>query len=393
MNLPLFIAGRYLFARKSHNVINVISAISVAGMAIGTAALIIILSVYNGFDDLIRQSLDRSDPDILITPSSGKVIDADEDLLEWLHSREGVISTGTYLQENVFASYEGRQSVVKARGIDDSNFYFGQIPVCAVSGSLAAGMEINPAFVAKLELFYPERDKPISMSNPMGSIKFVKVHPDAIFPDQSQKDNSLVLLPLACMRELLGYEREVSAIEVRTDCSARCLKRLMDDIAEHIGPSVEVSDRFGQNEALYKMMRYEKTAIFLILIFIIIIIAFNIFGCLSMLIIEKKEDIGTLYSLGATERFVRRTFILEGWLISLLGLSIGLAAGLTLSFIQQRFGLITIPGSLIVEAYPVRVKLADIAITTLGVASIGYLIALLPVSGCVSSGGKTKGVD
>ena len=381
MNLPLFIAARYLFAKKSHNVINIISAISAVGMAIGTAALIIILSVYNGFDDLIRKSLDSSDPDILITPSEGKVFTPDGELLDWLRGREGVIAADTYLQENVFISYEGRQSVAKARGTNDPTLWFGDIPVCAVSNSLALKMDISPRFIAKLEIYYPARDKSVSMAAPMSSLQSFRVHPDRVFNGSSQKDNSLVLVPIECMRDLLQYDTEVSAIEVWTEeCGGRGFASLVDSISERLGPSFKVSDRMRQNESLYKMMKYEKAAIFLILIFVIIIIAFNVFGSLSMLIIEKSEDIRTFYSMGATRKTVRRTFVLEGWLISLLGLAAGLAIGVLFAFLQQRFSLISIPGNYIVSAYPVIVKGTDIALTTAGVALIGYLIALLPVS-------------
>lgn len=380
MNLPLFIAGRYLFARKSHNVINIISAISAIGMAIGTAALIIILSVYNGFDDLIRKSLDSSDPDILITPAEGKAFSPDSTFLTWAADLDGVIAVDTYLQENVFVSYEGRQSVAKARGLKDPTLYFGEIPICAVSSSLASRMDIHTQFLAKLEIYYPARDRAISIANPMSSLESFRVHPDRIFNDSSEKDNSLVLVPMDCMRELLKYDSEVSAVEIWTDANRKRTSALIDMISERLGSGFNVYDRFRQNESLYKMMRYEKAAIFLILIFIIIIIAFNIFGSLSMLIIEKSDDIDTFYSMGATEQMMRRTFILEGWLISLLGLAAGLATGLLLAFLQQRFGLISLPGNFLVSAYPVIIKWSDILLTAGGVALIGYLIALLPAS-------------
>ena len=380
MNLPLFIAGRYLFARKSHNVINIISAISATGMAIGTAALIIILSVYNGFDDLIRKSLDGSDPDILVTPAEGKVFLPDSTFIGWILQQDGVIAADTYLQENVFVSYEGRQAVAKARGTGDPTLYFGEIPVCAVSSSLASKMDIHTQFLSKLEIYYPARDRAISIANPMSSLESFRVHPDRIFNNSSEKESSLVLVPVECMRSLLKYDKEVSAIEIWTNCSDKRTEELVREISATLGPAFKVSDRFRQNESLYKMMRYEKGAIFLILIFIIIIIAFNIFGSLSMLIIEKSEDINTFYSMGATGKMMRHTFVLEGWLISLLGLAAGLATGLLFAFIQQRFGLITIPGSYIVSAYPVIIKWSDVALTTVGVAAIGYIIALLPTS-------------
>jgi len=379
MNLPLFIAGRYLFARKSHNVINIISAISAIGMAIGTAALIIILSVYNGFNDLIESSLDGSDPDILVTPAEGKVFIPDQDVVDWISQMREVIFVDQYLQESVFVSYDDVQTVARARGVSDPTLFFGDIPVCSVSNSLALELGISPRFIAKLDIYYPDRNKNISMINPMGSLNSIKLHPDYLFTESSEKETSLVRVPISSMRELLGYEREVSALEIRTDCSDKRLQSVIGEIQQRLGPDFKVADRFQQNESLFKMMRYEKAAIFLILFFIVIIIAFNIFGSLSMLIIEKSDDIQTFYSLGATKQFLRRTFILEGWLISLLGLSAGLAVGLILVLIQQETGLITIPGNYLIDAYPVRVSWTDILFTAAGVSLIGYLIALLPV--------------
>jgi len=380
MNLPLFIAGRYLFAKKSHNVINIISAISAIGMAIGTSALIIILSVYNGFNDLIERSLDSSDPDILVTPAEGKVFSPDGELIDWIRERRGVIFVDSYLEESVFVSYDGVQSVAKARGVSDPTLFFGEIPVCSVSNSLALQLSISPRFISKLDIYYPDRNKNISMINPMGSLNSIRLHPDYLFTESSDKEASMVRVPIGSMRELLGYDTEVSAIEIRTDCSDRQLEVLIGEIQQKLGASFKVADRFQQNESLFKMMKYEKAAIFLILFFIVIIIAFNIFGSLSMLIIEKTEDIRTFYSMGATKRFIRKTFILEGWLISLLGLSAGLAAGLLLAFIQQKTGLITIPGNYLIDAYPVRISGIDVLATAAGVAIIGYLIALLPVN-------------
>ena len=184
------------------------------------------------------------------------------------------------------------------------------------------------------------------------------------------------------MRELLKYDEEISALEVRfrEGMTQREQRRFLREMQERFGPSFRVLDRYRQNESLYKMMRYEKAAIFLILIFIIIIIAFNIFGSLSMLIIEKQDDIGTLGSLGAPPRLIRRIFVLEGWLISLLGLAAGLVLGLGLAWLQQRFGFVKMPGDFLVKSYPVIVQWTDIVLTVVGVALIGYLIALLPVA-------------
>ena len=183
------------------------------------------------------------------------------------------------------------------------------------------------------------------------------------------------------MRELLEYTDEVSAVEIRVleGTDSKEIDRLQKVISQRLGPDFEVKDRFQQNESLYKMMKYEKAAIYMILIFIIIIIAFNIFGSLSMLIIEKKDDISTLRSLGAQDGLIKRIFVLEGWMISLTGLAGGLVAGIGFSLLQQYFGFIKMPGHFVVQAYPVILSPWDILLTAAGVTVIGYLIALLPV--------------
>ena len=205
--------------------------------------------------------------------------------------------------------------------------------------------------------------------------------PSGIVSVNDDVDKELLLVPMETMRRLLEYDDEVSAVEIRVveGASGKDIRLLQDEISRRLGDGFKVKDRYQQNESLYKMMRYEKMATYLILIFVIIIIAFNIFGSLTMLIIEKEPDIRTLRSMGAGKKLIRRIFILEGWLISLTGLVAGLTTGIILTLIQQYSGLIKMPGQYIVQAYPVILSWSDIAITVVGVASIGYIIALLPV--------------
>ena len=398
MNLPFFIARRYLFARKSHNVINIISAISATGMAIGTAALVIILSVYNGFDDLIRTSVGDVDPDILVTPAKGKVFVPDASVLDGLRADARVSSVFPVLQDNVFVDYEGNQGVGLAKGVSDGyeetsplkahiidgtfSLHKGELPQMVVGANLAYRLGMKPAFLAAAKLYFPDREKSISLSNPAASIRSVRMRPSGLFSVNQQTDERLILLPMAQMRELLGYEDEVSALEIRLSegVSGKALRGMIRSLQEELGTEFRVQDRFRQNAALYKMMRYEKTAIFAILLFVIIIIASNIFGSLTMLIIEKKEDIHTYRSLGAPDKMVKRIFTLEGWLISLLGLVVGLAAGIGFVLLQQRFGLIKMPGSnFFVSSYPVRLQFTDLLLTAAGVSLIGWLIARAPV--------------
>ena len=397
MRLAAFIAKRYLFAKKSHNVINIISAISAIGMAIGTAALIIILSIYNGFDSLIRSMMSNVEPDLLITPATGKVFVPKGDTYDWIYEQETVKNMCSVLQEQVFISYDGQQGLAQVKGVDwiyegespirdhlrEGSFVLhkGDVPLAAVGIGLAYKMGISPRFLSPIEIYFPTRTGRISMSNPAASLLSIDVWPSCTFSINSDVDSKLMIIPIEKMRELLEYEDEVSAIEIRVTegVSQKEISRLQKEIAERLGPSFKVKNRFQQNESLYKMMKYEKAAIYMILIFIIIIIAFNIFGSLSMLIIEKKDDIRTLRSLGAKESLIKQIFVLEGWMISLTGLIGGLAVGIVFSILQQHFGFIKMPGSFVVQAYPVILSAWDILFTSAGVALIGYLIALLPV--------------
>ena len=396
MKLAPFIAGRYLFAKKSHNVINIISAISAIGMAIGTAALIIILSVYNGFDSLIRSMMSNVEPDLMITPAEGKTFIPEGEVYDWIYEQPSVKNMCCVLQEQVFVSYEGKQGLVKAKGVDwiyeaespirnhvtDGEFtlHDGDIPMAAIGVGLAYEMGINPRFLSPIEIYFPSRTRRISMANPAASIESISIWPSCLFSVNAEIDSELMLLPIEQMRELLEYRDEVSAVEIRVmeGTSSKEIKRLQEEISGRLGAEFRVKDRFQQNETLYKMMKYEKAAIFMILIFVIIIIAFNIFGSLSMLIIEKDPDIGTLRSMGATESLIRNIFTLEGWFISLAGLAAGLVVGVGFSLIQQHFGFIKMPGHFIVQAYPVILSWSDILLTAAGVAVIGYIIALIP---------------
>ena len=395
-NLPLRFALRYLFARKSHNVINIISGISVAGMAIGTAALVVILSVFNGFNRLVADSLGDAQPDLVVRPASGKAFVPDSTAFAWLYDQEMVYNMSSVIEEQAFIAFDGKQSLARVKGVDsvfeeetplqdhitDGIFtlHRGSRPMAVVGSSLAWSMDINPRFIAPLEIYYPDREGSISLSNPAASLRSTKVTVAGLFAINAELDAELVLVPIETMRELLGYEEEVSGVEIRVTkgTTDKALDGLVSELSERLGPDYEVLDRYRQNEALYKMMRYEKLAIYMILIFIVIIIAFNIYSSLTMLIIEKKEDIGTLRSLGAPEPMTRRIFLLEGWLISLLGLAIGLVLGIAFVLLQQKYGLIRMPGNYIISAYPVILKASDIIWTAVGVALVGYLIALLP---------------
>lgn len=366
-------------------------------MAIGTAALIIILSVYNGFDSLIKSMMGNIEPDLLITPAKGKVFVPEGEIYDWIYDQPEVKNMCCVLQEQVFISYDRQQGLAQVKGVDwiyeeespikdhlrEGTFVLhkGDIPLAAVGVGLAYEMGISPRFLSPIEIYFPSRTRRISMANPAASLENIDVWPSCVFAINSEVDSKLIIIPIEKMRELLEYDDEVSAVEIRMTegTSAKETASLQKEIAERLGPDFKVKNRFQQNESLYKMMKYEKAAIYMILIFVVIIIAFNIFGSLSMLIIEKKEDIQTLRSLGATDSLIKRIFVLEGWMVSLAGLAGGLVAGVGLSLLQQHFGFIKMPGSYLVQAYPIILSVWDILITAAGVSLIGYLIALLPV--------------
>ena len=391
MRPDLYIARRYLVARKSLGVIHAISTLSAIGMAVGTAALILILSVYNGFDRVIEQSLSDLSPDVLVTPASGKFFVPDGPAFDALLEDPRVEQICSVVEEQVFVSYDGRQQLARAKGVDavyeaesrlaehviegTFSLHDGSLPQAAVGITLAREMGIRPHFVDPLVLYYPRRGARISLLGPTASLGSVKLFPAALVSVNATADEELLVVPLESMRALLGLGDEVSGLELRL--AGPVDRRTLRELSELLGPDYVVRDRVQQQPSLYKMMRYEKLAIYLILLFVVIIIASNIFGSLSMLSISKREDMATLRAMGADDRLVRRIFIWEGWLVSLCGLLAGLVVGIALALAQQHFGFIKMPGGFFLQAYPVVLQPLDILWTLLGVGSVGLLISLL----------------
>ncbi len=378
-------------ARKSLGVIHVISTISAVGMAIGTAALILILSVYNGFDRIIRENISDLAPDILITATQGKYFVPEGPAFKALLEDTRIKQISSVLEEEVLLSYDGRQELARAKGVDavyeeesrlaehvvegSFSLHDGDIPQAAVGSALAYKMGIRPRFTEPLVLHYPRRGARIPLAGPASALGSIRCAPSCLVSINADVDERLVVVPLEQMRALLGLEDEVSGIELQVDGPVS--HKLTASLQELLGPGFTVQDRIRQNPALYKMMRYEKLAIYLILLFVVIIIATNILGSLSMLSIHKQEDMQTLRALGANEKTIRKIFIWEGWLISLCGLAAGLAVGIALAWIQERFGLVKMPGGFFLQAYPVVLQVSDLLWVTAGVAAIGFLITLL----------------
>ena len=378
-------------ARKSLGVIHVISTISAAGMAIGTAALILILSVYNGFDRIIRENISDLSPDILVTPAQGKYFVPEGAAFDALLEDPRILQISSVLEEEVLLSYGGRQELARAKGVDavyeeesrladhvvEGTFalHDGELPQAAVGAGIANKMGIRPRFTDPLVLHYPRRGARIPLAGPVSALGSVKCAPSCLFSINADIDEQLVIVPLEQMRALLGLNDEVSGLELRTDGPVN--KRLLRSLQELLGPDFTVRDRVQQNPALYKMMRYEKLAIYLILLFVVIIIATNILGSLSMLSIHKQEDMQTLRALGANDKTIRRIFVWEGCLISVCGLAVGLVVGVALAWAQQRFGFVKMPGGFFLQAYPVVLQAADLLWVTAGVAFIGLAVSLL----------------
>lgn len=395
MNTAFHIAWRYLFARKSHNVINLISAVSAAGMAIGAAALILILSVYNGFDRIIESNLSDLDPDILVTSADGRRFIPDAGLVERLESDGRISSVCRVLEENVLLVYGDKQGIALAKGVDslyeqvsplashltagEFSLHFGDVPQAAVGVSLAHEMGISPSFLDKLALCYPRRGAGIPLAGLSSSLGSVSVKPSCLFSINSQTDAGTVIVPIETMRRLLDEPEAVSGLELRTAAPAG--RKLFRELESDLGPEYRLLDRRMQRPAIYKMMSYEKLAIYSILIFVVMIVAFNIFGSLSMLKIEKSGDMQTLRAMGADRKFTRRIFVYEGWLVSLAGLAAGLLTGVGAALVQQHFGVVKMPRGFMISAYPCMLELGDVLLTAAGVALIGFLISLLAASG------------
>lgn len=394
MKLALFIARRYLFAKKSHNVINIISMISVIGIAVGTLALVVVLSIYNGFDDLVKSLHATFDPDLRITPAEGKVFSPHTAAFNELRMLPEVASFSEILEENVLLQYGDKQDIVNLKGVDsvfeavtpikeamytgEFSLHFGEIEQAVLGTTIAAKLGVGIYFLDPLEVYIPKREGSINMLNPAEALNHDYLYPAGIFSIEQTFDSRYVFVPIAFMRRLLNYADEVSAVEIRLQ-AGHSEQEMMKRVQQLLGDGFTVKDRYRQNESIYVMMMTEKAIIYAILLFIVLIISCNVLGSLAMLIIEKKADRATLKSMGASDRLIRRIFLFEGWLISLFGVACGIVGGLLLCYLQQRFGLLTVSGSLLVDAYPVHVLWSDVLVVALSVAAIGFVAALLPV--------------
>lgn len=380
--------------------INIISTISAIGIALGCMVLVVILSVYNGFDNLIKSLYNSYSPNYIIEAAKGKSFTADEALIGKIREQESTLAIAPLVQDNIFCTYNGSQSVATLCGVDslflqrsrladyivDGSFStgLGEINGAIVSSKLAITLGIRCRFTTPLMLYYPKmRRDATAASNMQELLSILKAHPSGTIQLEKSFDNGLVYIGIERARQLLQFkENEVSALYLYGPAGREeeaPSNSLTKRLREALGKEFVVKDRYMQNSTMYKMMRSEKIAVYLILLFVIIIVSFNIFGSISLLIIDKRGDIEILRSMGARESLIKRVFMLQGFLISALGTLIGTALGVGLSLLQYHFQIIKLPGNFIIDHYPVEIVPQDLLYIVAGVLAAGYLISRLPL--------------
>jgi lipoprotein-releasing system permease protein len=402
VNLSFYIAKRYLFSKKSHNAINVISGVSVCGVALATLALVCTLSVFNGFQDLVATFFTAFDPELKITATSGKVFDNQDVRIQKLRDFSEIAVFSESLEDNAMVQYNGKQAMVVIKGVEDNfsqltaidSILYGRgemvlydeivdyaIPGVELTSILGTGIR----FLDPLEVYAPKRGSQINVANPASSFNVSYLHSSGlVFAVNQQKyDASYIITSLKFARDLFQYDTEVSSIELK-------LKEGVDtDAFAHkiggiLGNDFVVQNRYEQQADTFRIMQVEKLISYVFLTFILLVACFNVIGSLSMLIIEKKNDVVTLRALGADDQLISRIFLFEGCLISFLGALVGVVLGLTLCLVQQEFGILTLgtgnhAGAFVVDAYPVSVHWQDVILTILTVLVIGFLSVLYPV--------------
>jgi lipoprotein-releasing system permease protein len=396
MNLPLFIAFRYFRARRSRHIINWISRISVAGITLGTMTLIIVLSVFNGLDHLIRSLFSSFDPDIKITAVEGKTFNADSALLARLDATPGVADYCRVLEENALLKYRDRQAIATIKGVGpefskvsgiDSLLVDGEVrltdtdnPLAVIGQELAGELGVGLNFINPIHLYVPRRSGHI-MLNAAQSINHRYLFPSGVFGVQQDYDSKYLIVPISFARDFFGYAAgEVSALEVKV-ADARHTSEIIKKLSTAFGKDFRITDRLGQHADFYRVMKSEKWAIFLILGFILLVASFNTISSLTLLMLEKKTDMQVLRGMGASQLKIRRVFLWEGLLVTGVGMLIGLILGAVVCWIQQQFGIIRFPnsGSFVVNVYPVRMLISDFFLVMMLVGVIGYFAAWVPL--------------
>ncbi len=403
MNLPLFIARRYLFSKKSHNAINLISGVSVCGVAVATMALICTLSVFNGFQSLISGLYSQIDPQLKITPAKGKVFDSENDSIKTLLKWEEIDQYSYTLEDNALVKYNDKQMVATIKGVDDNYARLTNIKNIIFDGSfvledsaaiyatpgigLANVLGLRAGYSEPIEIYAPNRLAKVNMSNPSAAFNTEYLYVVGVFSIlQAKYDEHYVFIPLHVARTLFNYKTEVSAVELKLKSDANTDKTEAK-IQKYLGNSYKVKNQQEQQEDAYRVVQIEKWMTFLILILIVVIAIFNVIGSLSMLIIDKKEDVKTLQNLGADNKLIFNIFLFEGWMISGIGAISGIILGVILCLIQQHFGILQLgdgSSAYIVNAYPVQVQLTDILLVFVTVLGLGLITAWIPAKNAAS---------
>ena len=402
MNFPFYIAKRYLFSKKSHNAINVISAVSVCGVALATLALVCTLSVFNGFQDLVATMFTAFDPELKITAVSGKVFDGQDERIQSLRQLPEIEVFSESLEDNAMVQYKGRQAMVVVKGVEDNfdrltpidSILYGrgelvlhdEVVDYAIPGiELVSVLGTGIRFLDPLEVYAPKRGSRINVANPASSFNSDYLHSSGlVFAVNQQKyDASYILTSLAFARNLFQYDTEVSSVDLKLKEGSNIYK-VQENISQLLGEDFRVQNRYEQQADTFRIMEVEKLISYLFLSFILLIACFNVIGSLSMLIIDKRADVVTLRNLGANDETIKRIFLFEGCLISFMGALVGVVLGVALCLVQQEFGLISLgsgdsAGAFVIDAYPVSVHIGDVVLVLCTVLLVGYLSVLYPV--------------
>jgi len=396
MGLPLKIACRYLVSKKGHQAVNIISIVAVGGVVVATAALICVLSVFNGFRGLIMGKLAMLDPQIAITATLGKTINDADSVIEVVSALPGVERAVPVIEDQALAIYAQLQMPVRLKGVPDDYNTMNlmdsvivdgqwklrdQVSRYAVAGAgPAVRLMVRPDFLGMVRLYAPQRQGRVNIANPMGAFRQDSLFVSGIFQlQQNSYDADLIYVPLEMARELFDYETEATQVEVKLAPGAN-EQEAMSAISHALGNSYQVKNRLMQQREAYRLVNIEKWMAFLLLAFILVIATFNVISTLSLLIIEKDDSIATLRALGANDRQISRIFVLQGWLITLVGAMTGVVIGLLLCLGQQRFGWLRLsgdPANMIINAYPVEVQWTDVLITFALVAAVGLLTSMV----------------
>lgn len=400
MNFPFYIARRYLFSKKSTHVINIISGISIVGVAVATMALVVTLSVFNGFHDLVASLLTAFDPQIEVVPTKGKTAPADDPILTKIRNLPQVAVATESVEDQALAIYKNKQAMVKVKGVEDNfselshindilygagefSLHAANLQYGVVGIRLADNLGMTADWDGQLKIYAPKREGQLDMMNPTeGFVEDSLISPGVVFSvKQARYDRDYVLTSIAFARSIFGQQGMVSQLEIRlkpgSDLDA--VKAEMQEIA---GDRYRVLDRMEQQADTFKIMKIEKFIAYIFLTFILAVACFNIIGSLSMLIIDKKNDVITLRNMGASDKQIVRIFLFEGRMISAIGAVLGILTGLLLCWLQQVYGFVSLgrsSGSFIVDAYPVSVHPEDIVIVFITVLAVGFISVWYPV--------------